>query len=140
MLPGDRWRRSHGAVKELIYVVGRILGINTQKEVCGLFTYHHSDGIHAAYGGLRTRERRKQKTVPDLTTTNHLEGPVLEATRLQLFELKRGRSGASAAPRECQLDQMTSTAYADGALLSELRAVKSPRYLAETRPKQGQQL
>ena len=42
ILPGDCWRRSHGAVKDQVYVDGRALGVDIRKEVCGLFTHYHS--------------------------------------------------------------------------------------------------
>ena len=32
ILPGDRWRRSHDAIKHKIYLDGRSLGIDLQKE------------------------------------------------------------------------------------------------------------
>ena len=40
---GDRWRRSHGAFEDQLYIDGRLLGINTQNKVCGLFTHCHSE-------------------------------------------------------------------------------------------------
>ena len=49
IFPGDRKRRSHDAVKERIYVDGRILEVDIQKEECGLFTHYHGHQGRTAY-------------------------------------------------------------------------------------------
>ena len=58
ILPGDRWRRSHDALKDQIYVDGRTLGIDVQKEVYGLFTHYHSAEGRTAYEKLRSANNR----------------------------------------------------------------------------------
>ena len=78
ILPGDRWRRFHGNLKNRSYLDGRALGIDIQSEVYGLFTHHHSDEGRTAYGNLSQREKRLQTIVPDLVTANHPEGSVLQ--------------------------------------------------------------
>ena len=123
ILPGDRWRRSHDLLKAHIYVDGRVLELHVQKEVYGLFTRNHSPEGQQAYGNLSRRQRSQQHIVPDLTSSNHIGGSVLQITGLQIHELKRIQSIQ---------DQMTSTAYADGALTSELRTANSTRYLQNT--------
>ena len=67
ILPGDRWRRAHGILKDQPYVDGRALGITLQKEVYGLFTRYHSLEGRAAYEKLSNRDRSQQTIVPDLT-------------------------------------------------------------------------
>ena len=62
--PGERLRRSHDILKELLYVDGRALGINLQKEVYGLLTHYHSLEGRAAYEKLSTRDGSRQKPCP----------------------------------------------------------------------------
>ena len=69
-LPGDRCRRSHGALKFQIHLDVRALGIDIQSEVYGLYTHHHSAEGRTAYGKLSKREERLQTIVPDLTFAN----------------------------------------------------------------------
>ena len=42
ILLGDRWRRSHDALKDWIFVDGHTLEIDLPSEVYGLFTIHPS--------------------------------------------------------------------------------------------------
>ena len=67
----------HGAFTDQLYIDGRLLGINTQKEVFGLFTHFYSDEGRTAYEMLSARIHRKQAVVPDFTTANHPGGFVL---------------------------------------------------------------
>ena len=58
-----------------------------------------------------------------------------------MFELKRVQSAQGfSRTTGMPTDQTTTTAYADGALSSELRTSESPRYLQHTGPKPGQQM
>ena len=141
IVPGDRWRRSHGAANDRIFVDGRTLGNDIQSKVCGIITHHHSAGGRTAYEKLCRRLRCLQTIVPDLTTTNLLE--VLS------FKPRDSRCPSSsaysrfkppAAPRGCQLNQIATAAHADEALSSELRTAESPRYLKNTGPKPGKQM
>ena len=62
------------ALKSQIYLDARFLGVEIQKEVCGLFTHHHSDEGRTTYGNHSQREKRLQTIVPDLVTANHPGG------------------------------------------------------------------
>ena len=79
-LPGDRWRRAHDILKDQVYVDGRALGINLQKEVYGLFSRYHSAEGREEYEKLSNRDPRPQKIVPDLKSSNHIEVSVLQTT------------------------------------------------------------
>ena len=82
ILPGDRWRRSHDALKCHIYVDGRALEVDVQKEVYGLFSRYHSPEGQQAYGNLSRRQRSQQIIVPDLTSSNQIGGSVLQTPGL----------------------------------------------------------
>ena len=75
-----------------IYVDGRALGINLQKEEYDLFTRYHSLEGREAYDNLSRRKHSQQTIVPDLTSANHIEGSVLQTTGLQMHEIKRIQS------------------------------------------------
>ena len=92
ILPGDRWRRSHGALKHRIYPDGRALGVDVQMEVCSLFTHYHGHEGQQTYEKLSRRQRSQQKIVPDLTPSNHIKGSVLQTPGLQMHEIKRIQS------------------------------------------------
>ena len=92
MVRKSKKRCSHSAPKYQIPVDGRALGTDIQSEVYDLFNHYISRQGRAANEKLGTRERRLQTTVPDLTTTNRLEGPVLQTPGLQLHEIKRVQS------------------------------------------------
>ena len=92
ILPGDRWRRFHGNLKNRSYLDGRALGIDIQSKVYGLFNRHHSYEGQEAYEALSRRQRSQQTTVPDLTSSNRIGGSVLQTQGLQMHEIKRIQS------------------------------------------------
>ena len=49
ILPGDRLRRSHDAVKDRVFVDIRTLGTDILTELYSLFTHHHSAEGRTAY-------------------------------------------------------------------------------------------
>ena len=61
ILPGDRWRRSHDAIKDRIFLDGRVLGIDIQSEVYGLFNRYHSYEGQQAYENPSTGDNVASK-------------------------------------------------------------------------------
>ena len=52
VLPGDRWRKAHGAFQNQVYLDSRFLGCLMQKEVYGLFLRFFSVEGRNAFGKL----------------------------------------------------------------------------------------
>ena len=89
ILPGDRWRRSHDVLKHRIYFEVRVLGVDVQMEVCGLFNRDHSLEGKQAYENLSKRQHSQQTIVPDLTSSNNIGSSFLQTPGLQMHEIKR---------------------------------------------------
>jgi len=90
-LPGDRWRISHDALKNQIYVDLKYLGITVTKEMYGLFSRFMSENGRNQFSGLDTREKKLQTIIPDLVTNTRLDASPLmpPGGGLQMWELKR---------------------------------------------------
>ena len=89
VLPGDRWRRSHDAWKNLIGLDAKFLGVEVQKEPYGLFARFMDPASRAAFNRLTAKEKKTQSIVPDLLFNNHPEGSVIQANGAQMWEIKR---------------------------------------------------
>ena len=89
VLPGDRWRHAHDAVKNTIYTDCRVLDVAAQKEVYAMFARFMLPDARAAYNRLTRKEKKTQSIVHDLLLNNHPEGSVIQANGAQMWEIKR---------------------------------------------------
>jgi hypothetical protein len=78
-----------------IFLDGKFLGLQIQKEVYGLFSRYHSAEGSARYGTLSQKEKKTQTIVPDLVTHHHPPGSILCVPGPQMWELKRIQSAQS---------------------------------------------
>jgi hypothetical protein len=92
VLPNDRWRSAHDVFKHQIYLDAKFVGVEVKKEVYGLFARFFSPSGQQAYGSLNQAEKRRQTIIPDLVTSYHSDGSILQANGPQMWEVKRAHS------------------------------------------------
>ena len=94
IVPSDRWRAAHDALKMFMFQDGRRIKINIQKEVYGLFTPYMDHGRRMMFENMAHDLKLTQAIVPDLVVRNSPFGsPLLAPVGMsQMIELKRKHS------------------------------------------------
>mmetsp|Transcript_69316 Transcript_69316/g.136304 ORF Transcript_69316/g.136304 Transcript_69316/m.136304 type:complete len:312 (-) Transcript_69316:110-1045(-) len=91
-LPGDRWRTSHDAFKDQVFLDAKFLGVVVRKEVYGMFTRFFNTEGRENFNSLNQNEKRTQNIVPDIVTNRHPVDSVIHANGPQMWEVKRIQS------------------------------------------------
>jgi hypothetical protein len=91
-LPGDRWRLSHDAMKDQIFMDGKMLGTTIKTEVYGLFTAFMSPASQQRFNQQTNFEKKLQSIVPDIVLENLPADSPIHVAGMQMYELKRVQS------------------------------------------------